>query len=56
MSIWLAVVYITAFLLAAVGLSFLFRWVLTRLVDRRIEGFQNDLISRQVDEVENMYR
>lgn len=56
MSIWLAVVYITAFLLAAVGLSFLIRWYLTRLVDRRIEGFQNDLISRQVDEVENMYR
>ena len=56
MNIWLAVVYITAFLLAAVGLSFLIRWYLTRLVDRRIEGFQNDLISRQVDEVENMYR
>ena len=43
-------------ILAGIGLFFLFRWYLTRLVDRRIEGFQNNLIGRQVDEVENMYR
>lgn len=56
MKLWMAAAGGLGIILAGIGLFFLFRWYLTRLVDRRIEGFQNDLISRQVDEVENMYR
>lgn len=56
MKLWTAAAGGLGIILAGIGLFFLFRWYLTRLVDRRIEGFQNDLISRQVDEVENMYR
>ena len=54
MKLWLAAAGGLGIILAGIGLFFLFRWYLTRLVDRRIEGFQNDLIGRQVDEVENM--
>ena len=56
MKLWMAAAGGLGIILAGIGLFFLFRWYLTRLVDRRIEGFQNDLIGRQVDEVENMYR
>ena len=35
------------------GLSFF--WV-PRLVDRKLEHFQSDLMDRHYDEVENMYR
>ena len=56
MKLWLAAAGGLGIILAGIGLFFLFRWYLTRLVDRRIEGFQNNLIGRQVDEVENMYR
>lgn len=34
----------------------LFRIYLQRLVDRRISAYQNDLITRHYDEVENIYR
>ena len=56
MKLWMAAAGGLGIILAGIGLFFLFRWYLTRLVDRRIEGFQNNLIGRQVDEVENMYR
>nr|WP_308628030.1 GHKL domain-containing protein [uncultured Eisenbergiella sp.] len=56
MELWMAGIAIAGILLAAGSISLFFRWYLTRLVDRRIEGFQKDLISRQIDEVENMYR
>ena len=45
-------------LLAAAGaafLAFLFFWI-PRLMDRRLEHFQSDLMDRHYDEVENMYR
>lgn len=43
-----AAVVFTAFLL--------FRKILQRLVDRRISTYQNDLIAKHCDEVENIYR
>ena len=41
--------------LAAADAAFLFFWV-PRLVDRKLEHFQSDLMDRHYDEVENMYR
>ena len=41
--------------LAAADAVFLFFWV-PRLVDRKLEHFQSDLMDRHYDEVENMYR
>lgn len=32
------------------------RYVLTRLVDKRLSNYQNDLISKQYNEVENIYK
>ena len=43
-----------AFLVAADAV-FLFVWI-PRLIDRRLEHFQSDLMDRHYDEVENMYR
>lgn len=37
------------------GVFLLRRWF-SRLVDRRIERYQNDLMARQIEEVENLYR
>lgn len=34
----------------------LFDWILSKAVDRRITEFQNDLIKKHCDEVENIYR
>lgn len=36
-------------------LYFLIRYILIKLVDRRISSYQNDLISKQYKEVENIY-
>lgn len=37
-------------------LVFLFRRLLLRLVDRRIDAYQSGLLKRQMEEVENLYR
>lgn len=38
------------------GAALLARWALERLVERRIAEYQSDLLKKQMDEVENMYR
>lgn len=43
-------------LLLAGAVVFLFQVVLPRVVDRRIEAFQNDLLNRHYEEVQNIYR
>lgn len=43
-------------LLLIVLVILLVRYYLSHLVDRRIAVYQNDLISKQMNEVENMYR
>lgn len=35
---------------------FLIKYILTRLVDKRLSNYQNDLISKQYKEVENIYK
>lgn len=35
---------------------FLIKYILTRLVDKRLSNYQNDLISKQYNEVENIYK
>lgn len=42
-------------LLAVSGLVIIFIWI-PRLIDRRTESFQSDLVNRHYEEVENMYR
>ena len=42
-------------LILAADAAFLFFWI-PRLVDRKLEHFQSDLMDRHYDEVENMYR
>lgn len=34
----------------------LFDWIFGRMIDRRIAAFQNDLLARHVEEVQNIYR
>jgi len=41
---------------ACVSLFFLHRWYMGALVDRRIAAYQNDLVMKHYDEVQNMYR
>lgn len=41
---------------AAAGLVFLARIYITHLVDKRITQYQNDLVEKHFEEVENMYR
>lgn len=45
-----------AVLATCVVLFFLFRWIMFRVVDRRIASYQSDLIEKHCEEVENMYR
>lgn len=45
-----------AVLAVCVVLFFVFRSVMFRVVDRRIASYQNDLIEKHCEEVENMYR
>lgn len=42
-------------LLLLLGLAAAFIWI-PRLIDRRTESFQSDLVNRHYEEVENMYR
>ena len=53
-TIIIAVVIIGAVVLTA--LFFLLRKLFYRLVDKRIEQFQSDLIAKQTAEIQNMYR
>lgn len=39
-----------------IGLFFLIRYILIKLVDKRISNYQNDLISKHYTEVENIYK
>ena len=47
---------IFAALLLTAGVIALARWYINRRIDRRIAGYQNDLIQKHFDEVQNMYR
>lgn len=42
-------------LLLLSGLAAVFVWI-PRLIDRRTESFQSDLVNRHYEEVETMYR
>nr|WP_276515562.1 GHKL domain-containing protein [Tissierella carlieri] len=39
-----------------VGIFFIIRYILNKIVDRRIANYQNDLISKHYTEVENIYK
>lgn len=39
-----------------IGVFFLVRYILIKLVDKRISNYQNDLISKHYTEVENIYK
>lgn len=39
-----------------IGVFFLIRYILIKLVDKRISNYQNDLISKHYTEVENIYK
>ena len=43
-------------LLLGIIIFFLIKYILTKLVDKRIANYQNDLISKQYNEVENIYK
>ena len=34
----------------------LFDWIFGKMIDRRIAAYQNDIIEKHCDEVENMYK
>ncbi|WP_338114454.1 sensor histidine kinase [Tissierella carlieri] len=42
--------------LLLVGIFFIIRYILNKIVDRRIANYQNDLISKHYTEVENIYK
>ncbi len=50
--VWLAV----GLLLLGTGAILVVKLYLPRLVDRRIADYQNDLVSKHIDEVENIYQ
>ncbi len=52
--LWIIILLGALLLLAA--LFFLIRWIIIQTIDKRIERFQSDLISKQVQEIQNMYR
>ncbi len=52
----LIILSVSAILLAGVLLGLLLRHLFTRLTDRKIEQYQNDLLQKHYDEVETMYR
>lgn len=43
-------------LLIIIGMAFLIKYILNRLIDKRISNYQNTLISKQYNEVENIYK
>ena len=51
----IAIVILAALLLTA-GVIALARWYINRRIDRRIANYQNDLIQKHFEEVQNMYR
>ena len=53
---WAVVLLVLALAAGAVLLVFAVRRAFAYFVDRRISGYQNDLLQKQAAEVENMYR
>ena len=43
-------------IILSIIIFFLMKYILTRLVDKRLSNYQNDLISKQYKEVENIYK
>lgn len=56
MKIWIILFIALLGLALLAGAVFLTRFLTLRAVGRNMESFQNDLITRQVSEVENLYR
>lgn len=47
---------IGAILVLTIGIFFLLKYILNKLIDKRIANYQNKLISKQFVEVENIYK
>lgn len=50
------IIVILVSIAAAAFIFFIIRYVFYRLIDKRIANYQNDLMKKQYDEVENIYR
>ena len=50
---WIAYIGILSGII--IGIAFLLRWYISKVLDKKIFAFQNDLISKHVSEVENIY-
>ncbi len=56
MTAWQLLTAAGLLVLAAAGAALLARFLTLRATEKRLEAFQNDLLSRQITEVENLYQ
>lgn len=56
MNIIMMVACICSIIILCILIFFILRYVLYKMIDHRIERFQSDLIEKQVQEIQNMYK